>query len=308
MKKLFVLGITMVLFLTGCSVNFSNVTMDQKYRVKTYESFKAVKKDLDKDYLAVERIESMDLKDVDSILVATIFEDIEIIYEDRDDVEIQYFAFVSTEALSKEPEYNISTKNDFVFEVKWKKLMGNHYGMMRIFVPDGFKEDITLESISGDIEGYEILSKDLEVNTVSGDINLSKIEAKDIKLVTVSGDINSKGMAGSDLDVSSVSGGVYLSNMAVDGIEIGSVSGEIILNIKTLKDNILIDSVSGDVVLTFDDELSAELDLASISGDIDCDYSMMDVKIKKNRALKATIGRGKYQIDVDTISGDITIK
>jgi len=308
MNKLFILGIATVLLLTGCTVNLSDITMDQKYQVKTYDEFKEIEKDLDGDYLAVERIEKMDLKDVDSIQAATVFEDIEIIYENRDDVEIQYFAFVSKNSVPKKPEYNISTKNDFVFEVEWKKLIGNNYGMMRIFIPNEFKEDVTLESVSGDIEGDEMISKNLDVDTVSGDINLNEINSAKIKLDTVSGDINSKYMSGKDIDVSSTSGDVQLSNMDVDGIKVDSISGEVVLNIKELNDDISIDLVSGDVKLTFDEEPNAELNLGSISGDVNCDYSMSDVEVKKDNSLKATVGKGKHEINVDTVSGDIIIK
>ncbi|MBI9011061.1 MAG: DUF4097 family beta strand repeat protein [Clostridiales bacterium] len=345
MKKLFVLGLVTWVFLTGCSVNFMNGTINSKYQVSTYEEFEEVKKDLDSGYFAVERIENMSLKDVDAMQVSTIFEDIEVIYEDRKDVEIQYFGFFSDKLSSDEPEYNVSTSGKFVFEVEWRNLIGANYGKMRIFVPEKYEEDFTIKSISGSIEGRELFAKDttvkstsgkiaidllrvedLDISSISGSINIEDIKANDVTLSTTSGSISVRKVESDELKMSSISGKLKIEEMKADDVYLDTTSGSVIvsnaeneaMDIKTLsgrieytleeqKGDIKLNSTSGDVDLEIKRNPNGKLDLRSTSGDVNCAYEVSDVSVKKDNKLKGTVGNGKYDIEIKTISGDIDV-
>jgi len=345
MKKLFVLGLVTWIFLTGCSVNFMNGTIDSKYQVSTYEEFEEVKKDMDSGYFAVERVESMSIKDVDAIQVSTIFEDIEVIYEDRKDVEIQYFGFFSDKLSSEEPDYNVSTSGKFVFEVEWKNLVGPNYGVMRIFVPEKYKEDFTIKSISGDVEGRELFAKDttikstsgkividllrvekLEINSISGKINIEDIKGNDVTLGTTSGSISVGKLESDELNMDSISGKLEIEELEADDVNLSTTSGKIrvvnaendAMKIKSLsgrieytleeqKGDIQINSTSGDIDLEIKKNPNATLDLRSTSGDVECLYKVSDVDVKKDNKLIGTVGNGKYEIELKTISGDINV-
>lgn len=345
MKRLFVLGLVTWLFLTGCSVNFMNGRIDSKYQVSTYEEFEEVKKDLDNGYFAVERIENMSLKDVEAIQVSTIFEDIEVIYEDRKDVEIQYFGFFSDKLSSEKPDYNISTSGDFVFEVEWKNLIGSNYGMMRIFVPEKYEEDFIIKSISGNIGGREVLAKDttikstsgkividllrveeLDVSTISGGINIEDLKGNDVTLRTTSGKISVRKVVSDELKMNSISGkleieeikaddvfldttsgSIIVSNAENDTMDISTLSGRIEYTLEEQKGDIQLNSTSGDVDLEIKKNPNGKLDLRSTSGDVNCTYEVSDVSVKKDNKLKGTVGNGKYDIEIKTISGDINV-
>ena len=308
MKKIIYFSILTVFLLSACNVNISNLSIDSKYQVKTYEEFQALKDQAKEDYIAVERLETMKLIDLKSLEVATTFSDIEIIFEDREDVEIQYFAFISKDSLKTEPDYNISKKNDFVFEVEWKNFTGSAYGMMRIFLPESFKNDLQITSISGDLYATSIRGGKVNLKTISGDIDIENLEAGDMDLQTISGNVSMDTMVGKDVDIKSTSGDVEILKMMVKEIKADLISGNLEMNLVTLEDDITIDSISGRVNLSFEEPPSASLNLKTISGNISLAYTLDQIDITKDKSLKGQLQQGDHQIKIDTISGDIIIK
>ena len=308
MKKIIYFSILTVFLLSACNVNISNMSIDSKYKVKTYEEFQAIKDQAKEDYLAVERVETMKLMDLKGLEVATTFSDIEIIFEDREDVEIQYFAFITKDSLKTEPDYNISKKSDFVFEVEWKNFTGSAYGMMRIFLPESFKNDLQMTSISGNLYATSIIGEQVNLKTISGDIDIESLEAGDIDLQTISGHISMEDVVGKDLDIKSTSGDVEILKMVVKEIKADLISGDLKMNLVTLEDDLTIDSISGKVNLSFDQAPSASLNLKTVSGNISLAYTLDQIDINKDKSLKGQLEKGDHQIKIDTISGDIIIE
>lgn len=308
MKKLFILGIATIIFLTGCNVNIPGLSVDSKYHAKTIEEFHELKDEAKGEFIAIEHTETMKLRDVDTIEVATVFADIEVIYENRNDVEIQYFAFVSDKILNKEPDYTIETRNDFVFKVDWNKLNGSGYGMMRIFLPTDYDKDFTIESISGDVSADELRTRDLELSTISGDVSINELIGDDISIDTISGDTRIESLETNQLNLFSTSGDYDIFKLSVHDLKADMVSGDTLLELDNLSGDMNLDSVSGDITLSFTFNPDIRLDIESVSGDIECDYSLDNVDINKDNTLKADIGKGKESLSIDTVSGDIYIK
>ena len=308
MKKIIYFSILSVFLLSACNVNLSNVSIDSKYQVKTYQEFQDLKEEAKEDYLPIERIETMTLMDLKALEVATTFSDIELIYEDREDVEIQYFAFIDKGSLKKQPDYNISKNGDFVFEVEWKNFTGAGYGMMRIFLPESFKNDLQMTSISGDLYATSIIGEEVNLKTISGDVDIDFLEAGNIEIQTISGNVSMKDVLGMDLDIKSTSGDVEILKMMVREINTDLISGDLDMNLVTLEDDITIESISGKINLSFEEPPSASLNLETVSGKISVAYSLEDVDINKDKRLKGQLEQGDYKIKIDTISGDIIIK
>lgn len=314
MKKILIIGFVIMFILTGCTVDmFDNVSygnMESKYQFKDYEGFLDVKEELekDKDYFVIDTYETMKLKDVKSIDVGVIFENVIIVRENRDDVKIHYFGGFSTKSKNDEPEYVIDTKSTFKYHVNWKKLNGPAHAMMVVSVPKDYDGDFKADTVSADIEADTLTLGDVVLDTVSGDVNVQKMDAKTLSCDSVSGDVNLSEVELSDYWSNTVSGDVTIEELSAEDINFDSVSGEINIVLDGLRGDVKMDTVSGDIVITIKDSLDATLDIDSVSGDIDVDYDLKHVEILKSHRLIAEVGSGKYDIEIETISGDINIK
>ncbi len=64
--------------------------------------------------------------------------------------------------------------------------------------------------------------------------------------------------------------------------------------------------MSGDITLEVKD-INADIDFGSVSGDV-VSIELDKTDKKKEHALRGSIGKGKYTIEIDTVSGDIKLK
>jgi hypothetical protein len=130
---------------------------------------------------------------------------------------------------------------------------------------------------------------------------------------TVSGDVEVSGLTG-DVEAHSVSGDVRVSTRG--SVEAGSVSGDLELTMGRLPDHGSLEfkTVSGDVDITLPSDAGAELHASTLSGDIDSDFPLEMSGRNHNRSwvqvgqrARATIGGGGARLDVETVSGDISV-
>jgi DUF4097 and DUF4098 domain-containing protein YvlB len=146
----------------------------------------------------------------------------------------------------------------------------------------------------------------LSVHNVSGNIEVANLAA-DIgqELKTVSGSIASE--RSGDLRVESISGSVEFS-FAGDKLYAKSVSGRISGRIRSLPrhGSVKVEAVSGSVDLTAFAGLDAEVRLQSISGSISCGFPLQITEQKRTR-LSGRIGTGAAEVDVETVSGSISL-
>lgn len=234
---------------------------------------------------------------------------------------------------------DVDNARDFVFKSDGDETMieteskggfwGNNKGghaKLTIYVPH--KSALLLEGVS---TSFAIIKVDgpVNVSTMSGDISLEGGKGK-IKLESVSGDVDVIHAKG-DVSVSSVSGDIKARVVATD-FEAQTVSGDIEAEIGE-SEHIELSSVSGDIELALALKDGGELDADTVSGDIDIMFTNkkdLDASFEietgpggqvKNRitddkttsfmslsgSLQFKLGRGKSEVDLETMSGTITI-
>lgn len=307
MKRLFVIGIVAWLFLSGCSININGFQMDSKHDFNTYDEFLTVIEDLDQDYFTIEEQLEVDIDDVNSLALGSIFEDVELKYEDRETVKIQYFGVFFDKTDKDEFKLEVKDKGAVEFYAKWGKMRGPGKAMMVAYLPESFKEDLTLNTVSGDIRSNRIYAEDILVDVVSGDFDIKVIEGGSLTVNSVSGDVTVDKFVGEDVTIDTVSGDIEFISEDVEKFTLETVSGDIDLGVDEQKGDFRIDSTSGSVDINIK-EINADLDLRSTSGDVKVVQSLSDVSSKGDHKLKATAGNGKYNININTVSGNIDIR
>jgi hypothetical protein len=132
---------------------------------------------------------------------------------------------------------------------------------------------------------------------------------------TVSGDVDVEGLT-ADVQAHSVSGDVQVSTRG--SVEAGSVSGDLQLTMGRLpaRGSLEFRTVSGDVDITLPRDANAELRASTLSGDIDSEFRLevsgrnhgRGFRVEVGQRAHGTLGHGGAQLDVETVSGDITVR
>lgn len=120
---------------------------------------------------------------------------------------------------------------------------------------DSFIEQINIKrakihSISGDINNNNFTINDnMTINTISGDIIINSHRIPVLNLKTISGDIKLENIELSNLKINTVSGDTSLLNIKVDNLKYSSVSGDLLGNNCSIKQQKL-NSTSGEIEFT----------------------------------------------------------
>lgn len=174
---------------------------------------------------------------------------------------------------------------------------------------DDLSGNSSLHTVSGNITAKGLNGKIL-LDTVSGEINDTESKG-DIKYRLVSGDLNSQTLADT-VKVEQVSGEVAANFSAATNITLRSVSGDSQVSLAKTFDKANLESVSGDITLTFATLPDASFDLnGGPSGKIKNGLSQ-DVPQKEkyvpNESLSFQTGTGSADVKLNTISGKLNLK
>lgn len=164
---------------------------------------------------------------------------------------------------------------------------------------------IKLNTVSGDVslrlEETDAQLDSLDVDTVSGAVELN-CAAKEASVDTTSGNITLDGRF-DELSVDTVSGKISLEGYA-DELELDSTSGNMTVTLYRAARKLEADTVSGNLILTLPaDTAGFTATLDSVSGDVE----IQEFAITHSKHTY-TFGDGSMQIEMDSTSGDLTIR
>lgn len=175
-----------------------------------------------------------------------------------------------------------------------------------ITLPDSYSKNIDLNLTSGDTDfagSYKL--SNLSVYKTSGDFRADTIKADAFTLKSTSGDLTISKLD-SKFQVNSTSGDMSFDSLYGSG-SISSISGNLTCGIKSLDGPLTISGTSGDVDLSLDHSVSADISANTTSGDIDSGIPMTYSGYNRNHA-KAKVGNGPYNtLSVSLLSGDVEI-
>jgi hypothetical protein len=149
----------------------------------------------------------------------------------------------------------------------------------------------------------------LHAGTVSGDVRAERL-AGDLEIHSVSGDVQLTGGSGPAIDLETVSGDVTLEDVTSKDVSGHTVSGTVVFQ-GPIMDAGTYDfaTTSGDIQLLLPQQPNATLSGATFSGRFSSDLptSRDDSRHRRHR-VAATWGNGSARLDLESLSGDITIR
>ncbi len=160
---------------------------------------------------------------------------------------------------------------------------------------------LTVNSVSGMVQISSLQAKFLHLSTVSGEISLEEMNvAQDVNLSSVSGAVEAKQIESPIYTVSTVSGKVFGEGLKTARVDVASTSGKIDLSfLQCAQANM--DAVSSNIYLSLP-KGGANIHFDTMSGNLHS---------KKEYVVSGEVYRfeeGLCQMQVDTVSGDLTIR
>jgi hypothetical protein len=180
---------------------------------------------------------------------------------------------------------------------------------------DGGASRVTTERTSGslvaDVGSGEVTvtghAGNLLIDTGSGSVEVTGMEGDELSIDTGSGGVRLADVATGDLMIDTGSGRVRGSAVAADVVNVDTGSGGVDLAFDRAPERILIDTGSGGVTLTLPDDLDATVVAETSSGGIEVDFEMQ-VRRWERDEVRGVIGSGRGRVEIDTGSGNITIR
>jgi lia operon protein LiaG len=148
----------------------------------------------------------------------------------------------------------------------------------------------------------------IQISTSSGDILIQDLKAKETLFDTSSGDIIARDLYTGVNRFHSSSGEVELSNVTGD-IEAESSSGDMIIDFINANGNLDAKTSSGDVSITYQEEPnSLKIDFQGSSGEGEVSLEDVSFDEKSENSIRGVIGEGFYKLNVETSSGDFSLR
>ena len=176
----------------------------------------------------------------------------------------------------------------------------------------GVRGEQELQAVSGDVT-TEAYSSDISAGTVSGDVEVESANGRSVgewELSSVSGDVTAEGLSGS-LSTEIVSGDIEIIDGTFRRIRAETVSGDIVL-IGGLEDGGRIDmeSVNGSIEIQFTGPVSARFDIETFNGRIrNCFGPKPERTSKYAPGLEVSFkeGAGEGRVSLATLNGSIEV-
>lgn len=168
---------------------------------------------------------------------------------------------------------------------------------------------LSIDSVSGEIT-VESGARSVDIDSVSGDVVVD-MRAGDVSVEAVSGDIEVRGAMDGRIKVEAVSGSIRVaSDAAARQVDAAVVSGDIRLEVGLQPGGrIQAESLSGDLELSLPAGTSARIEASTFNGKIRSPHGkVVKAEYGPGASLSTTIGNGEGRIELETFSGDLTIR
>lgn len=174
---------------------------------------------------------------------------------------------------------------------------------LTVTLPEGTKLGaLNISSASGDVTTAVIAAQTANIDTASGAIQTELIGCETVEIDTASGNAELVLSECGDVDISSASGKIEASLTDCGSVELDSASGAVGLKVTGELRSLSVDTASGDVTLTLPETLGFTAEVDTASGKFE---SELPVSMSGGRYV---CGDGAAALELDTASGDITIK
>lgn len=179
------------------------------------------------------------------------------------------------------------------------------HSSIEIALPSSYSGDLDASSASGDISLPDTLHVGrLTLHSASGNLRGSNVKASYADIKDVSGDVRLQSLDCPSFLLNQVSGDINLGNVSGAG-KISLISGNLTAGIGNLNGVFTSSSVSGNINLSLPDDITAEVNLDSLSGDVNSNFPL---QFSKSHSAEGILGKSSSNsLSAHTTSGNISL-
>ena len=170
---------------------------------------------------------------------------------------------------------------------------------LKIEIPENISIDV--DNVSAGVKIGDIKAKDIDISSVSGSVTFADVTADDIDIEMVSGELTMSSVSADNFSADGVSGNIKVSSISASEIDVQIVSGKTELGL-TKDCDLEISGVSGSVKIALPAGIGATLEFSTVSGSLSS-----ELEYTKDKQ-KYTFGTGEIEIDVETVSGNVSVE
>lgn len=258
----------------------------------------------------IDETKEVDAKDIKKINIDTVSSYVNIILTKDNKVKAHFYG--STFDKNKAPKLGAKLSgSNLDITIKHSKqfiFLGNFNlnTKLDIYIPESYKNDIVVETVSGEINIDKFEVNNFNASTTSGDIKIISLTANKTNFDSISGTIDIKSLIAKNSDFETTSGHIKIEVVTGD-IKAESVSGNIKIAYKDFNNDVSAETVSGDVELTMPEGSEFKIDFSTIVGDLDNQFSLVIQGKTDKKNIKGIVGNGEKTIEIETTSGDASI-
>ena len=169
----------------------------------------------------------------------------------------------------------------------------------------GTRGELNVDVGSGAVQVTEARGE-LSVDTGSGVVSVSGVRGEKISIDTGSGDVTASDVRSNELSIETGSGDIEVTGLVAPQVSLETGSGSVTADVQGEVWNVNVQTGSGDVTLKLPQNLGAEVDIETSSGDIETDFSVSVTRHARDH-LTGRIGDGQGKIAIETGSGGIKL-
>lgn len=161
--------------------------------------------------------------------------------------------------------------------------------------------NLTVDTVSSDIDVSDVYGERTDLSTVSGAILGKNLVPDKLAISSTSGSITTENCTADSLKLNEVSGSIRVDGM-YQSIDADTVSGSVRLVCANVPDSIEVDTVSGSMTIVLPEDASFTAKLDSVSGSITCQFpgTIGDDKV--------VVGDGEASYRFNSVSGSLKIE
>jgi len=169
----------------------------------------------------------------------------------------------------------------------------------------GVTGSLTVDAGSGAVD-VRTIEGELSVDTGSGEVTVTGVRGTRLAVETGSGGVEGSKIIAETVAVETGSGDVMLSDVTAPSVSIETGSGEVTLAMTQAPNLLAVETGSGDVEIRATEDLNAQVEFETGSGDIETDFPVTIRKYSRD-SVRGQIGEGKGRVRIETGSGDIRL-
>lgn len=247
---------------------------------------------------------------ITSIISNSVVADIEIVKWDKDEIQATLIGEISTRG-GKPYLKKTESGSKVTMEVQYPKTLNistfSSNLKLYIYVPENYEESFTLHTVSGNISIDQFdTTEEINLHTVSGEFFIDTVKGNKLYLSSVSGDGEIEQVYFNSFTFSSTSGSLeFIGNPG--RLIADTVSGDVDLTLYGDLKDIDIDTVSGDTTISFDNDISATVELDSVTGKYNASMPISIISSSKNDIIFVIGENPNVKIEMSSVSGDLSV-